>query len=91
MLPSLDRPSTMVWTVAEGEEMVAFRLWSRSSTLVLLELGLEGTLADLRWQAMLGNGIGQKLRSLFLLEDGREAKLLQWCLPSSGFPLYIGT
>jgi hypothetical protein len=59
MLPSLDRPSTMVWTVAEGEEMVAFRLWSCSSTLVLLERGLEGTLADLRWQAMLGNGIGR--------------------------------
>jgi len=91
MLTSLDRPSTMVWTVAEGEEMVAFRLWSCSSTLVLLERGLEGTLADLRWQAMLGNGMEQKLRSLFSLEDGREVKLLRWCLPSSGLPLYIGT
>jgi hypothetical protein len=36
----------------EGEEMVAFRLCSCSSMLALLERGLEGTLADLRWQAM---------------------------------------
>uniref|UniRef100_A0A0A8Y1P2 Uncharacterized protein n=1 Tax=Arundo donax TaxID=35708 RepID=A0A0A8Y1P2_ARUDO len=54
MLPSLARPSTMVSMVAEGEEMVAFRLCSCSSTLASLERGLDGTLADLRWQAMLG-------------------------------------
>ena len=54
----------MVWTVVEVEEMVAFRLWSCSSTLVLLERGLEGTLADLRWQAMLGNGMGQATKPL---------------------------
>jgi hypothetical protein len=67
MLPSLDRPLAIVWTVAEGEEMVAFRLWSCSSTLVLLEQGLEGTLADLRWQAIM-LGMERKLQNLFSLE-----------------------
>lgn len=38
--------------VAEDEEMVVFKLWSCSSTLMSLEQGLEGTLAYLRWKAM---------------------------------------
>jgi hypothetical protein len=42
----------MISMVEDGDEMVAFRLWSCSSTSVWLERGLEGTLADLRWQAM---------------------------------------
>jgi len=42
----------MVSMVAEGEETAAFRAWMCSSTLVPLERGLEGTLADLRWQAI---------------------------------------
>jgi hypothetical protein len=37
----------MVSRVAEDEEMVAFRICSCSSTVVLLERGLEGTLEDL--------------------------------------------
>lgn len=53
MLPSLVKPWHMVSKVEEGEEMIAFRLSSSSSMLVLLERGLEGTLADLRWKAML--------------------------------------
>jgi hypothetical protein len=53
MLPSMDIPSIMVGMVAGGEEMDAVKLRICSSTLVPLERGLEGTLADLRWQAML--------------------------------------
>jgi len=34
--------------------LAVVKLWICSSTLVLLERGLEGTLADLRWKAMLG-------------------------------------
>jgi hypothetical protein len=44
----------MVAMVAEGEDTVAFRLCSCSSTLESLERGLEGALTDLRWQAILG-------------------------------------
>jgi len=44
----------MVPMVAEGDETVAFKLCSCSSTLISLERGLEGTLADLRWHAILG-------------------------------------
>jgi len=50
--------------VEEGAEMVAFRFWSCSSTSVWLERGLEGTLVDLRWQAMFG--MEKKLWSLFM-------------------------
>ncbi|WVZ65917.1 hypothetical protein U9M48_015205 [Paspalum notatum var. saurae] len=46
------KPLHMVSMVAEGEEMVVFKLRSCSSTSILLEHGLEGTLADLRWKAM---------------------------------------
>jgi hypothetical protein len=53
MLPSLLRPSTMVLMVAEGDETAAFRLCSCSSSPVLLERGLEGTLTDLMWYAIL--------------------------------------
>jgi hypothetical protein len=74
--------------VAEGEKTVAFRIWICSSTLVPLEQGLEGTLADLRWQAMLG--MEEELKKPPFAGDGREVKLLRWCLPSFGFPLYIG-
>jgi hypothetical protein len=49
----MDIPSIMVGMVAGGEEMDAVKLRICSSTLVPLERGLEGTLADLRWQAML--------------------------------------
>jgi hypothetical protein len=42
----------MVPMVEEDEEIVVFKLWSCSSTSISLERGLEGTLADLRWQAM---------------------------------------
>jgi hypothetical protein len=38
--------------VKEGEETVVFRLFSCPSTLVSPEQGLDGTLADLRWGAM---------------------------------------
>jgi hypothetical protein len=44
----------MVAMVAEGEDTVAFRLCSCSSTLESLERGLEGALTDLRWQAIFG-------------------------------------
>jgi hypothetical protein len=78
----------MVWMVAEGEDTVAFRIWICSSTLDLLEQGLEGTLADLWWQAMFG--MEEEVTKSPFAGDGREVKLLQWCLPSFGFPLYIG-
>jgi hypothetical protein len=42
----------MVPMVEEDEEIVVLKLWSCSSTSMPLERGLEGTLADLRWQAM---------------------------------------
>jgi hypothetical protein len=42
----------MVPMVTEDKEMVLFKLCSCSSTLMPLARGLEGTLADLRWQAM---------------------------------------
>jgi len=42
----------MVPMVEEDEEIVVLKLWSCSSTSISLERGLEGTLADLRWQAM---------------------------------------
>ena len=38
--------------VEEDEEIVVLKLWSCSSTSISLERGLEGTLADLRWQDM---------------------------------------
>jgi hypothetical protein len=38
--------------VEEGEETVVFRLCSCLSTLVSPEQGLEGKLADLRWDAI---------------------------------------
>jgi hypothetical protein len=88
MLPSLDIPSTMVSMVAEGEKTIAFRIWICSSTLVPLEQGLEGTLIDLRWQAMVG--MEEEVMKPLFAGDGREVKLLQSCLPSFGFPLYIG-
>jgi hypothetical protein len=89
MLPSLDRPLAIVWTVAEGEEMVAFRLWSCSSTLVLLEQGLEGTLAVCGSQVAGHNAWdGTEATEPLLAGDGREVKLLQlqWCLHSFWVP-----
>lgn len=65
--------------VAEGAEISAFRICSLSSMLVLLERGLEGTLADLRWQAMAR--IEAEIRSFYLeMEEKifREVTLLQW-------------
>jgi hypothetical protein len=53
--------------VVDGEEMVLLRLWSCCSISGLFERGLEGALADLRWQAML---IIWKL--FFLCVDGGE-------------------
>lgn len=72
----------MVSTVAEGELAIAFRFCSCSSMLVSLERGLEGTLADRWWQAMLG------------MEEAVEMEEKGSCCngnASSGFgcPLYI--
>ena len=56
--------------VAEGREIAAFRLRICSSTEVLLERGLDGMLADLRWQAILG--IGESCETLKLLGVGEK-------------------
>jgi hypothetical protein len=77
----------MVSMVADGEQTIDLRPCSCSSMLASLERGLEGTLADLWWQAMLGMG-GAKAKPLFA-GNGREGKLLQWCLPGFGYLLYI--
>jgi len=78
----------MVSMVAEGNETAAFRHCSCSSTSVLLERGLEGTLADLWWYAILG--IDERCEAT---GDGREdkikGKLLQWCLFPALASLFI--
>jgi hypothetical protein len=79
----------MVSTVAEGEETVAFRLCSCSSTLALLERGLEGTLVDLRWQAMLGSWTVMEAGNPLSSGNGRDGKLLQWCLHPALASLFI--
>jgi hypothetical protein len=35
-------------------------------------------------------GMEEEVMKPVFAGDGREIKFLQWCLPSSGFPLYIG-
>jgi hypothetical protein len=52
-----------------------------------LERGLEGTLAVLRWQAIVG--MEEEVMKPVFTGDGREVEFLQWCLPSFGFALYI--
>jgi hypothetical protein len=44
--------------VAEGEETAASRLCSSASTSASLESLLDGKLTDLRWKAIVCNGIG---------------------------------
>jgi len=73
----------------EGAETVTFRLCNCSSTLVSPERGLEGTLADLRWKAM----VVMEVLKLLFAGNRREGKLLllllQWFLSGLVFPLYI--
>jgi hypothetical protein len=78
----------MVSMVAEGREMAAFRLRICSSTSASLERGLEGMLADLRWQAILG--VDESCDTLKLLgvrekKDKRQAAEMA----SSGLLLFI--
>jgi len=76
----------MVSMVAEGREMAAFRLRICSSTEVSLERGLEGMLADLRWQAILG--IGESCETLKLLGAGeKKDKRQAAAMVSSGLEL----
>jgi hypothetical protein len=35
-------------------------------------------------------GMEEEVKKPPFAGDGREVKLLRWCLPSFGFPLYIG-
>lgn len=53
MSPSLLSPTHTVLIVDKGETVAVFRLCSCSSTSVSPERGLEGTLMDLRWGAMI--------------------------------------
>jgi hypothetical protein len=70
-----------------GEEMVTFRLCSSSSALVSLEQGLDGTLADLRWNAMAA--VEAYPFSLLCGSEDEKNAVLQWCRPGYSFPLYI--
>lgn len=76
MSASLLNPSHIVSMVEEGEDMAMFRLCNCSSTLFLLEQGLEGTLTDLKWDAM----AVMELKFFFLLWKWKRIEaVLQWC------------
>jgi len=68
--------------VAEDEEMVVFKLWSCSSTLMSLEQGLEGTLADLRWKTMASMEAEVLSFPLQMEKKRAERKLLKCCRPA---------
>lgn len=82
---SLLKPLHIVSMVAEGEQMISLRLASCSSMLVSLEQGLEGTLADLRWNTM----VGMEADDSFLSRNGREQTALQCCQQQTMASLYI--
>lgn len=65
--------------VEEGEEMAAFSLCSCSSTFFWLEQGLEGTLTDLRWDAMVVMEVDAPFSSLGMEEEKQREAVLQWC------------
>jgi hypothetical protein len=75
--------------VEEGEETVEFRLCSCLSTLVSPEQGLEGKLADLRWDAIAVMEGEDPFSSSGMEEEKRRSCIATVFRTGYGLSLYI--
>lgn len=75
--------------VAEGEEMIVFKLSSCCSTLALFERGLEGRLEDLRWESMLGDEVLMQYMEKWRWKGRLGKRSCSLLMLDLGFSLYI--